>query len=168
MEENKEATAKREKAIFLARAAGFILFAAIMPFCFIAWRFGIFSNKENLSLSGWGIIGIVVVSIVLVYVLRQVGKTVPHTMTGQCINGFLHVILPLGVLLLMLEGVKTRIQYFEQMIMVIILCEVIAIPINPFPKWIHDHMVTEKLNIASETQKSFFSALAAWWKVKDE
>ena len=140
---------KEEKRIFITRFIAFALFGAILPFTFIAWRYEIFRAKP-MSLTGWGFIAIIIVAFFVLYVARALKKCFPHTMMAQCIGGFCKVILPLGILLLMVDGIKDNIDAFIQALTITIVCEAIAIPINPLPKYIWEHNI-EMSNLKMDT-----------------
>ena len=59
VEDNEKAKAKK---VFIARTILFCIFGCVLPFVFIAWRFEIFSSGgSRVSLTGWGVIGILIV-----------------------------------------------------------------------------------------------------------
>lgn len=138
---------KMSKKEFWIRFATFSVFACILPFVFIAWRYKIFRQIDKMSLTGWGIIGMIIVAVFVFYLLKMVKKGLPYSMLTQIINGVAKVILPLALLYAMLSSIKTNINMFLQCLLVVIMCEVIAIPVNPLPKWLHD----EKTNNLAES-----------------
>ena len=126
------------RAIFWIRFTLWVICAAGLPFAFIAWRFNIFKNNNALALSGWGIIGIAILAIfvlVLIFYIRQ-GFKAKSVLITQCINGFCRVIIPLSILFLILFAIRNNIDIFLQALGCVILCELIALPINPFPAWV--------------------------------
>lgn len=170
-DEKKETETEKtldSKKVFVARLIGFLVFAMVLPIAFIAWRYGIFSNRDGVSLSGWGIIGVVIAVIVVCYVMRQVASVIPYSLFGQCVSGFMKVIVPLLAVYIALGAIKERIEYFEQALAAIMICEAVAIPMNPIPKWVHDHMEAEAQERTEKAQKSFFAQLGEWWKHKED
>lgn len=157
---------KKKRKIFIARAIGFFAFGAGLPFAFIAWRYGLFTAKSGvqMSLGGWGIVAVAIVGIILIYMLRQVGKALPHSMLTQCMSGFVKVIVPLGLILIILNGVKDSLDYFIQALTAIIICEAIAIPMNPFPSLIEEKRKEEK----ETDRKSWLDGLKEIFKKEGE
>lgn len=149
-----------EKKIFLARLILFTIFACVLPFSFIAWRYHIFTTLNSVSLSGWGIIAIVIALVFIVYVARMLKRGMPYSMLTQCIGGLLKVTLPLIILYIVVNAIKNQSEIFLQALLVVIISETIAIPINPFPKWLNDNQIKK--------EDSYFEKLKNWWKTKDE
>ena len=149
-----------EKKIFLARLILFTIFACVLPFSFIAWRYHIFTTLNSVSLSGWGIIAIVIALAFIVYVARMLKRGIPYSMLTQCIGGLLKVTLPLIILYVVVNAIKNQSEIFLQALLVVIISETIAIPINPFPKWLNDNQIKK--------EDSYFEKLKNWWKTKDE
>ena len=149
-----------EKKLFLARLILFTIFACVLPFSFIAWRYHIFTTLNSVSLSGWGIIAIVIALVFIVYVARMLKRGMPYSMLTQCIGGLLKVTLPLIILYVVVNAIKNQSEIFLQALLVVIISETIAIPINPFPKWLNDNQIKK--------EDSYFEKLKNWWKTKDE
>jgi hypothetical protein len=58
--------------------------------------------------------------------------------TKQILNGVAKLIVPLVSVLLVVLAVRNSLDYFIQALGVTIISETIAIPVNPFPKWVHE------------------------------
>lgn len=151
---------KNQKKLFIVRFILFAVFACIIPFAFIAWRYHIFSRVDNISLSGWGIIAIVIAFVFVVYVAKMLKRGLPYSMLTQCITGFLKITLPLIILYFVINSIKNHSEIFMQSLIVVIISETIAIPINPFPKWLNDNQIKK--------EDSYFKKLKDWWKTKDD
>ena len=74
------------------------------------------------------------------------------SMLKQVLNGVGKVIIPLMALLCVVMAISSNIKYFEQALCCVIICEAIAIPINPFPQWIY-----KKTNGKLESTLDFLS-----------
>ena len=142
------------RAVFLTRAAAWAIFAGGLPFAFIAWRYGIFKDQGSIVISGWGILGIVFLAVVFLAIASYVKQGMRPGFFKQCVSGFCKIILPLTALMLIIQGIKNDIQLFENALGVTIVCEIIAIPINPFPEWLEKRKKELKL----EEQESFLGA----------
>lgn len=128
---------------FVIRFILFTLFACILPFTFIAWRYELFSKVNEMSLTGWGIIGILIIAIFFFYVLNAIKKGMPYSMFTQIVDGIIKVEMPLILIYLLLSNIQATIDLFLQCMVCIIICEAIAIPINPLPKWIKENLKGE-------------------------
>ena len=128
-----------DKKIFIIRAILWSLFAAVIPFVFIGWRYDLFKKAGSLQLSGWGMIGIIIVFIFIIALVKYIKAGFPEwSMLKQILNGVIKVLLPIGVLLALCMGIKSNIEYFTQALSLVLLSEAIAIPVNPFPKWVYE------------------------------
>ena len=132
-------TKDNSKKVFILRVVLWALFSCVIPILFIGWRYKLFKKIGALQLSGWGLIALVIVFIFLYVVVKYIkAGFVEWSMTKQIINGITKIVLPLGVLLAICIGIRNSIDLFIQALSCVLLSEVIAIPINPFPKWVYD------------------------------
>lgn len=148
METAVETNENKDKKVFIARTILFCIFGCILPFVFIAWRFEIFSSGgSHISLTGWGIIGILIVFFFILYCLKILKNSIPFSMTYQILSGAIKVILPLILLLLLVNALEDSIRQFKQALIIVIGCEAIAIVVNPFPKYMHDKGIEKTENL---------------------
>ena len=149
------------KSVFAMRAITWAIFAGGLPFAFIAWRYGIFKSQNTIAISGWGVIAIVILAF-LFTIINYVRRGLKPGLFKQCVSGFCKVILPLLAVLLIADGIKEDIALFEKALIVTITCELIAIPINPFPEWLEKRRKEQNL----EEQEGYFEAM--WKKFFDK
>ena len=150
------------KSVFITRAISWAVFAAGLPFAFIAWRYGIFKDQNSIAISGWGLLGIIILIVFFITLANYIRKGLEPGMFKQCASGFCKVILPLLAVLLIVQGIKSDIELFEKALGVTIVCEIVAIPINPFPEWLAKRQKDLKL----EEQEGMFEGL--WNKYFDK
>lgn len=157
---------EKKKIIFLVRFVLFVIFACILPFSFIAWRFGLFSQSqgEKVALTGWGVIAIIIVMVFIIYTLRMLKQGQPYSMFTQICSGLIKVIMPLTICLLLLKAIRENIDSMIQALTWTIICEMFAIVINPLPKWVEENHI-DKENLKADT---LISKFGAWWKEKDK
>ena len=130
---------KEQKRNFIIRACLWTLFSCVIPVIFIGWRYSLFSKVSSISLSGWGLIAVVIVFAFVIVVVKYIkAGFVEWNMLKQIINGIIKVVLPLGTMLAVCVSIRSNIDMFIQALSCTLLCEVIAIPINPFPKWVYE------------------------------
>ena len=149
------------KAVFATRLVLWIIFAAALPFAFIAWRYGIFTSESQLKLTGWGFIGIVIVIVFLVSLVRYIYKGLKPGFIKQCIAGVVSIIIPLIILYLLINAIEDSVHIFKQALGCTIICELVGIPLNPFPEWIakrQEELGKEKVETMSDiVWDKFFS-----------
>lgn len=125
------------KKVFIARAIGWTLFSCVLPVLFIGWRYSLFKKVGALQLSGWGLIGILIIFIFLRTLVRYIrAGFVGWSMVKQVLNGVIKILLPLGVVLIVAIAIRNNLDYFIQALSIVLILEAIAIPLNPFPQWV--------------------------------
>ena len=128
---------EKELKIFWVRAILWALFSCAIPVAFIGWRYDLFRKVGSLQLSGLGLIAIVIIFAFIYVVVKYIrAGFVEWTMTKQIISGVIKVILPLGALLAICIALRNSLDVFIQALSCVLISEVIALPINPFPEWV--------------------------------
>ena len=151
----REWTSEHPKTIFITRFLAWATFACVLPFVFIAYRYGIFKDNNVIALSGWGIIVVIIILVFCLSLFSYIKQGMEDGMVKQCLMGFTKIIIPLMAILLIVQGIRSNIELFEKALGVTIACEFVAIPINPFPSWLAKRKKEKKL----EEQESMFGAL---------
>ena len=136
------------KTVFVTRVLLWCAFSAVLPFVFIAWRYGIFSKHSSMKLSGWGIIAVIILIVFAMTLIKYVYKGLKPGFFKQCVGGAVKIILPLTILLLLITSVQNSISYFKQALGCVIICEAIGIPLNPFPAWLEKRRIEKQLSEA--------------------
>lgn len=155
------------RAVFWIRFAFWTIFAAIIPFLFIALRFKLFKAMSEYQLSGWGIFGIIILVVFVFTILRyvRIALSAKYTLVGQCLEGFTRVIIPLLILLLVVNSMRNNVDVFIKALSCVIICEAIAIPINPLPKWVYEKQKDVAVEERKDTVDYLLSGLG---KLKDK
>lgn len=128
------------RSIFWIRFALWVICAAGLPFLFIAFRYDIFKNVSNVSLSGWGIIAVIIIAIFALSLIKYIKKGFKSKSVffTQCVNGFSRIIVPLVVIYAVIKININNLQAFMEALGCTILCEAVAIPLNPMPQWVDE------------------------------
>lgn len=141
MEETEETKTKEEqskaKALFWGLFALWTCFALIAPVAWIIWRYQLFQPKTDYQFGGWGFVAVVIIAVFSLVCFRYVCKGFPRwSMAKQCIKGLCIITIPLLALYFALNCVASNIELFLQSLAFVAASETVAIPLNPFPKWI--------------------------------
>lgn len=152
----KEWYVEHPKTVFGIRLVLWATFSAILPFIFIAYRYGIFTKNSSISLSGWGFIGIIILLIFVITLVKYLYEGMKPGLFKQCVGGFCKVILPLLILLLLVEEIRSHIELVEQALGCVIVCELVGIPLNPFPEWLEKKRVEEGREKAQTLSEVFW------------
>lgn len=142
------------KKIFWIRFAIYVLFGLIVPVVFLVWRFKLFQKISSISIGGWGVVAILIVFFFIIKMLKYIKKGLPFSFGTQIISGYLKVVIPLFVSVLIINALKGCINELVQFLVVLTACQAIAVPANPFPKWIHDNNLEQQEN---QTRRIFES-----------
>lgn len=144
--------------IFIARVVMFVIFGCIIPFVFIAWRYEIFSAKK-VSITGWGFIAFIILFFFVKYLMDVLKHSIPFSMVNQIISGITKVILPLVLVYAVVNAIQDSVALFKQVLVITIFSELIAIVVNPFPKYMHDKGI--------ERTESLMDLFIDKWKKKE-
>lgn len=147
------------KKVFWTRFGLWVLFSVIAPCGFIIWRYDLFKVTSKVQLGGWGFIAVIIASVFAFslwrYIKRAMGKS--YSYVWQIISGIVKICLPLMLLMLAVQSIQNSVEYFTQFMGVTIICELIAIPLNPMPKWVY-----------IKTGEATYDAIDYYFKKKDE
>lgn len=128
---------KNERTIFIVRIILWSLFACVIPVLFIGWRYDIFNKVGSLQLSGWGLIAIIIIAVFLYAIVKYIrAGFVEWSMVKQVINGICRIVVPLGTLLAVCICLRNSLNIFIQALSCVLISEIVAIPLNPFPEWV--------------------------------
>jgi hypothetical protein len=145
----KEWIEKHPKTFFCIRGIFWFIFSCGLPFAFIAWRYGIFTSQSKIKLTGWGMIAIIIAIVFIITLIKYLYKGLKPGLAKQCIFGFVSIILPLVILYLLIISIQSDIDLFKQALGCVIICELVGIPLNPFPAWVEQKRKERKEEEAS-------------------
>lgn len=137
---------------FVIQLCLFCLFSIIIPITYLTIRFNLFQVTSQLQIGLWGIIviGILIggLSVLVKYYLD--GMKTKYSILKQILQGVIKLILPLLLALVILVFLKDNVILVIEALVIIIPCELVAIVINPFPKWCYDNNVDGIVAIADK------------------
>ena len=131
---------KMSKKEFAIRMVLFTIFGLVLPFGFVVYRYGLFKDTHT-TLTGIGLFAVIIAFVFIKHVLNMYKKANEHTMTAQIISGYSKVIIPLLILLYFVVKMSGDIETFIQSLECVIVCELIAIPIDPLPVWAYQRNI---------------------------
>ena len=155
-------TSNKKLLIFWIRLISWITFTSIVPITVFAIKFGLFKKSgynivyddlgnviqtSSKALNGWGILSCFIVGFMIMSIVKEVVKTYTgYSFVKQCLTGVVNSLIPLAIafgLCYYLEGVLDNIQYC---LVTLMITKVIAIPLNPLPKWRYEKNGVENYN----------------------
>lgn len=165
-----------QTALFWVRMLCWIAASCIVPVSVFAVKFGLFSEKQYApvydelgnvvnatppALNGWGIVSCFIVGFTLVSILKEVIKAYTgYSLIKQFLTGIVQSIIPLVIgfaVCYFLDGVLDNVKYC---LLVLIITKLVAIPLNPLPKWRYEKNGVENYN-------DFLSTIASYIKKKE-
>jgi len=138
--ESENKNKKMSKKEFALRMVLFTIFGLVLPFGFVVYRYGLFKDTHT-TLTGIGLFAVIIAFVFIKHVLNMYKKANEHTMTAQIISGYSKVIIPLLILLYFVVKMSGDIETFIQSLECVIVCELIAIPIDPLPVWAYQRNI---------------------------
>lgn len=133
------------KKEFWSRLALYILIGGVIPFLFLTWRFKLFEKVEEtvtkVSIGGWGIVAIIFVSIFFLKTINALRRGMPFSFGKQILDGLSKTILPLLIFTVAIYMLQDVTKELFQFLCVTVLCEMIAVCINPIPRWAHENNI---------------------------
>lgn len=138
---------KHPKTVFWLRMVGWFGVGCLTPITVFAVKFGLFKvtptvdslgntvSDTSISLSGWGIVACLLLGSYIANIVKEVADAYTgYSLAKQCYKGIAKTI-PLVMAYLIcyfLSGVMTEVMYCLAWL---IICRLVAIPLNPLPKW---------------------------------
>lgn len=153
---------KKEKLIklgvFWGRLIGWVVLAIIAPIAYVAVEYGLFKPEGTRTLSGWGLIGIIIAFAMVLVMLKMVVAGLPKGhMARQCVTGFIPIIVLIAVLFA-LKSLENSLKDLEHLVVFLAIVEGIAVPLNPLPKWAFDNNIELFTGKATEALKNALGA----------
>lgn len=134
---------------FWIRFVIWIAVAILAPIGFMFYKYDMIVKthteaSDGYSMTGWGVLGCIIVTVFLLYVIHEAKKGLSYgSMLSQCIDGYA-LLIPGVVLIFLLDAIKDNIAAFEQVLIAFVICEAIAVPINPMRRWAFEHNIEMK------------------------
>lgn len=141
----------KDRLIFWIRLIGWLVVGCAVPIIIFAVKFGLFDdsgynvttdslgnvvNVRPTALSGWGILACIIIFWTILQVLKEIRKAyVGYSFTKQCIDGVVKTIIPLVAIIVGCFILKNALANVTYCLIVLTICKLIAIPLNPLPKW---------------------------------
>lgn len=132
-----------KKQIFIVRLIIYVLFGLINPSIYLICRFNLFSVMEQRQIGIWGIIFIFFLLGFFVNMIKQIRKGMTYSLFTQCLDGIQKILIPLLIAIVCIYLSKDFIDEIFEFLIVVFVCEMIAIPFNPLPKWCYEHKIEQ-------------------------
>jgi hypothetical protein len=127
-----------DKKKFWVQVVLWFIFAYVIPASYMIYRYNLFQVMSKVNLSGGAILlGILTFSVLFV-ILKYVVLKGAYARWKYIVKMYTFLILPLGLCLYTLVCARDEISRLIEMLGCVVICEAIAIPINPLPDYAHE------------------------------
>lgn len=148
--------------IFWLRMLGWVTTACVVPILTFSVKFGLFNKTTvktdalgnviettSTSLNGWGLIACIIVGITISSILKEIIAAYPkYSLAKQCLSGFKKTVLPLIIGFFACTFLNGVIPHIMFCLGTLTICQAIAIPLNPLPKWRYEKTGVEEYSSA--------------------
>lgn len=125
-----------KKKEFWIKLILWLFFAAAVPIMAIVDKYDMIKNG-TLKYTGWAILVFIIAFILVVVVCGYISKIFKWSMGLQIFNGVRLVLIPLAFILIGVDLLVNNIDNIKYILVISFISESIAIPLNPFPKWLY-------------------------------
>ena len=158
----------KARILFWIRMLSWVLVGYITPILVFAYKFGLFTvyttqydelgnviPHTDISLNGWGIVSVLLIGGLLSTILKELANAYKgYSFIKQCYVGVCKTI-PLIItfaIFYFLSGVVDQVMFC---LIVLIICRLASIPLNPLPKWRHEKQGKEDYSTIVEVFTDF-------------
>lgn len=131
------------KKVFAIRLSLYIIFGAIIPIGFLAWRFKLFDEVTQISFSVWGMIAMITVIVFLLRLLVSLKKGLKHGIPKQVVDTICGTTIPLLIFTIAFDWMSGFSVEFVQFLIVLIISETTAGVLNPLPQWCFENNIEQ-------------------------
>jgi mannose/fructose/N-acetylgalactosamine-specific phosphotransferase system component IID len=138
----------------------------ITPIVVFATKFGLFNRSgytvttdalgniidvKPTAPNGWGMIACVLVGWTLIQIFKEIKNAHKgYSFVKQCLQGVVNTLIPFVIIIVAFFFLKNALDKVTFCLIVIGICRVIAVPLNPLPKWRYEKQGVEDYTDALE------------------
>jgi hypothetical protein len=125
----------------------------------IITQYDIFTERNSLTkVTGWGLVFLLAIAGGVFYIIKSLGEAEDNPWINGMARGVKNIILPLLLIYYLTGIIAFNLVKFNTILIVTLIAEGIALPLNPFPQYIHERRyqqkVKENLGISVEELKA--------------
>lgn len=158
----------KNRIIFWTRLVSWIVVGCAAPIGTFAYKFGLFTrhtveydelgnivSQTDVSLNGWGIISVLLVGSFISAIVKELADSCTgYSMLKQCYMGICKT-MPLIIAFAMIYFLSGVLEQLMFCLMVLIICKLASIPLNPLPKWKFEKKGKEDYSTLAEALTGF-------------
>ena len=130
---------KHPKTWFAIRLVLFVLIGIVGPLAIIYSQYQMFSPRvpDSIKIHGWGIVALLIFAGGMYYVIISLSKAFSNYFIRQIMSGFSKIVLPILLAYLIVNTIAANVDKVKVILIGSLLCEIIAVPLNPIPPLIY-------------------------------
>ena len=157
---NKPSKKKHGKRFwFWTRLSTWTILSVIIPALIIFTQYELFDQRNSTTkITGWGLIALISLIGGVFYIIKSFADAEHNPWVDGMIKGFTIVILPLLAIYLLTGIIAFNLEKIRVILIVTMVAEAIALPINPLPQYVAEKRkelkIQETIGIGSKELKS--------------
>lgn len=140
--------------VFWLRMIGYIGAGVAAPITTFSIKFGLFNTYGyekvvdemgnvtgvHVALNGWGIVSVFIAGLFFINLIKEIIEAYSgYSFAKQCLVGIYKKILPLAIAIGVCYFLRGVIDQIIFCLTTLGICQIVAIPLDPLPKWSADH-----------------------------
>ena len=140
------------KCGFWVRFATMVVVGVLTPIIYLIIKYDLFNKQPKITLGLWGFIAVCFVALAIIVLIKFYvsGVKTKYSWWKQLIDGFCKLIIPIVIFAVLMYVGKNYTTHLVELCWVLIPCELVAIMVNPLPKWAFDNNVEGLSEIANK------------------
>ena len=158
----------KNRIIFWTRMVSWLAVGCGTPITVFAIKFGLFTkttveydelgnimSQTDVSLNGWGIVSVLLIGSFISAIVKDVAESYTgYSLIKQCYVGLCKT-MPLIIAFAVLYFLSGVIEQIMFCLMILIVCRLVSIPLNPLPKWKYEKKGNEDYSTLTEVLTDF-------------
>ena len=152
MSEEKKKLLSDSKKVFLLRMVLFLIFSVGIPFTYLTIKYDLFKPTTSIQVGFWGVFAFALLCVVVFVMIRSyiIAMKTKYSYLKQILEGFIKVVLPIIFVIVACKYLENNMKMVVEAMYIILPCEIVAILINPLPKWCYDNNVEGIMEISEK------------------
>lgn len=131
------------KTAFWIRFSIMVAVGIITPILYLIIRYNLFQKQLKVTIGLWGLVAVCFIALAIVVLVKTYvsGLKTKFSYFKQLIDGFCKLLLPIVIFVFAVYILRSYANQLLEFCWVLIPCEIVAIAVNPLPKWAFDNNV---------------------------
>jgi hypothetical protein len=146
MSEKPSKKPKTKRFWFWSRFTAWFFLSVITPSAIIITQYEIFSQRNSTTkITGMGLLALLGLGGGVFYIVKSLGEAENNPWVSGMVQGFVRIILPLLGVYLLAGIIAFNLEKIRIILVVSLLAEGLALPINPLPEYVAEKKKQRKM-----------------------